>query len=658
MIVEPTFEMYAALRAMVGARVVAPRSAGADFRFPLDRAARGHHAGDAGDLPHRSEQSRRASAFLPARSRRIAEPRPHALVLRRRGLCRFQRPHAHRPAARRDAGTSSSAARSPKATGSPGCASARSSRIPTRSNSSQRAAAAVQRQHLRDARRSTAALDDRALPRLVRRGAARIARAGLRLLPASRARSTGRARPTSCSSASGPDVRRIVGRPRRARHSRSRQVGVARLRRLHPAHRRRRRAHDTGAWPPWRTSLRRARIDRQTTETQIQLALNLDGRGRYDVDTGIRFLDHMLELFARHGGFDLTIAADGRPRRGRAPHRRGRRHRARRGRARGARRRSAASTAPATSSCRWTRRWPSPPSICPGRPFAVVDLTTSARRRVGDLPTELVQDFFEGFANAGARQRAPEGAVRPVEPSPDRSRVQGVRARAARRLLEGSAARDACCRRRRACCEAIALVDYGAGNLTSVIKGFDAVGADVRVVSDARRSRRRERDRRPRRRPLRRDGVARCRRGATRFASAIERGVPLLGICLGLQWLFEGSDEAPDAAGSRPACPAAASGSSGDVKVPHVGWNTLDRIGRPSRLLDGVPAARPPISRTRTPRRRSRTTAGDDDARRCRSRRRSSASASSACSSTRRSPGATGLRDARRTSCAIVREAR
>ncbi len=57
--------------------------------------------------------------------------------------------------------------------------------------------------------------------------------------------------------------------------------------------------------------MRRGVIDRQTTETQIQLAIGLEGRGRYAVRTGIRFLDHMLELFARHGAFDLTIACAG-----------------------------------------------------------------------------------------------------------------------------------------------------------------------------------------------------------------------------------------------------------------------------------------------------------------------------------------------------------
>jgi imidazoleglycerol-phosphate dehydratase len=57
--------------------------------------------------------------------------------------------------------------------------------------------------------------------------------------------------------------------------------------------------------------VRRGVIDRQTTETSITIRLTLDGHGRYDVRTGIRFLDHMLELFTRHGGFDLKLRADG-----------------------------------------------------------------------------------------------------------------------------------------------------------------------------------------------------------------------------------------------------------------------------------------------------------------------------------------------------------
>src|SRR5213594_3243649 len=57
--------------------------------------------------------------------------------------------------------------------------------------------------------------------------------------------------------------------------------------------------------------MRRALVNRQTTETSIALAITLDGKGRYRVRTGIRFLDHMLELVARHGAFDLEIDATG-----------------------------------------------------------------------------------------------------------------------------------------------------------------------------------------------------------------------------------------------------------------------------------------------------------------------------------------------------------
>ena len=57
--------------------------------------------------------------------------------------------------------------------------------------------------------------------------------------------------------------------------------------------------------------MRKATLHRKTSETDIRIALNVDGQGRYQVSTGIRFFDHMLELFARHGGFDLKLQASG-----------------------------------------------------------------------------------------------------------------------------------------------------------------------------------------------------------------------------------------------------------------------------------------------------------------------------------------------------------
>jgi imidazoleglycerol-phosphate dehydratase len=57
--------------------------------------------------------------------------------------------------------------------------------------------------------------------------------------------------------------------------------------------------------------MRSATVRRDTRETRISGALKIEGRGKYEISTGIRFFDHMLELFARHGGFDLKLCADG-----------------------------------------------------------------------------------------------------------------------------------------------------------------------------------------------------------------------------------------------------------------------------------------------------------------------------------------------------------
>ena len=134
----------------------------------------------------------------------------------------------------------------------------------------------------------------------------------------------------------------------------------------------------------------------------------------------------------------------------------------------------------------------------------------------------------------------------------------------------------------------IALIDYGAGNLTSVRKGFAAAGAELFTPASAAE-------------------LARCSGivvpgvgnfGATaalngewtlRIGEAVDRGVPLLGICLGMQWLYEGSDEAPGVSGlSAIAGRCARLPQDAALKVPHVGWNSL-RTARGSRLLDGIP---------------------------------------------------------------------
>ena len=145
---------------------------------------------------------------------------------------------------------------------------------------------------------------------------------------------------------------------------------------------------------------RSATFDRRTTETTIRGTLIIDGRGRYQIRTGIRFFDHMLELFTRHGGFDLTLDAAG----------------------------DldvdqhhtvedvgivlGESVLKALGDRKGINRagyfvMPMDETLgvaavdLSGRPHAVVDLKMRARM-VGDLQSELVHDFFDGFAS-GAR---------------------------------------------------------------------------------------------------------------------------------------------------------------------------------------------------------------------------------------------------------------
>jgi len=133
----------------------------------------------------------------------------------------------------------------------------------------------------------------------------------------------------------------------------------------------------------------------------------------------------------------------------------------------------------------------------------------------------------------------------------------------------------------------IGLVDYGAGNLTSVIKGFTAVGASVHVASTPAEVT---------------DVDALVIPGVGHFAATrslgpewrrvvrerIDAGTPLLGICLGLQWLFEGSDEEPDLPGFG-LLPGRCFRLPDVVKVPHVGWNTLAPGSHNARLLEDLP---------------------------------------------------------------------
>jgi imidazoleglycerol-phosphate dehydratase len=146
--------------------------------------------------------------------------------------------------------------------------------------------------------------------------------------------------------------------------------------------------------------MRRALIERDTRETTIRLKLAIEGRGRYEISTGIRFFDHMLELFTRHGAFDMVLKVTG-------DLDVDQHHTVEdTGIALGE------GVAQAVGDKRGIHRagyfvMPMDETLAvaavdlSGRPHAVVDLALQVER-VGDLQSELVQDFFEGFAQ-GAR---------------------------------------------------------------------------------------------------------------------------------------------------------------------------------------------------------------------------------------------------------------
>jgi len=147
----------------------------------------------------------------------------------------------------------------------------------------------------------------------------------------------------------------------------------------------------------------RARISsmhRKTAETDIRGRLNLDGRGTYKISTGVRFLDHMLELFARHGGFDLNLEAHG-------DLDVDQHHTVEDvGIVLGQMLREALGSKKGINRAGYFLM-PMDETLAiaavdlSGRPYLVLDAPLKVRY-VGDLQTELLEDFFHGFATTAA----------------------------------------------------------------------------------------------------------------------------------------------------------------------------------------------------------------------------------------------------------------
>jgi glutamine amidotransferase len=135
----------------------------------------------------------------------------------------------------------------------------------------------------------------------------------------------------------------------------------------------------------------------------------------------------------------------------------------------------------------------------------------------------------------------------------------------------------------------IAIIDYRAGNLTSVKKAFDRIGAQSVITSEPA-------------------VVAKASKivlpGVGHFSStfvlnetglrkavkeSLDRGIPYLGICVGMQWMIESSEEAPEVCGLG-LWPGVCQRFPVEVKSPHVGWNQLEINNGHSRLLKGIPS--------------------------------------------------------------------
>ena len=380
---------------------------------------------------------------------------------------------------------------------------------------------------------------------------------------------------------------------------------------------------------------------RQRRRSAARLAI--DGHGRYDVRTGIRFFDHMLELFTRHGGFDLTLQAKGdldvdqhhtvedvgivlgeavlegarRPQ-GHQSRRLLRDADGRDARGRGA-------------------------SISSGRPHAVVDLKVKVRhgrRSAERAGARLLRGLRPGRARQRPRRRCSTADRATTTSRRCSRRLRGRCASPARRdarlakMLPSTKGLSV-----------IALIDYGAGNLTSVRKALASLGADFATPAIAGRCARAAGADRARRRPLRRHRRARRRSGARRSPLRVSAGTPLLGICLGHAVAVRGQRRSAGGARARPDARTHARGCA--ATRPRLRFRTSAgmrcELPRPVAAASTAShAARRCTSRTRTPR-RSPTTASPRRRTPTRSRRLSSATTSSACSSTRRNRATPGL---------------
>src|SRR5579862_3454000 len=205
----------------------------------------------------------------------------------------------------------------------------------------------------------------------------------------------------------------------------------------------------------------------------------------------------------------------------------------------------------------------------------------------GGVANRIARRFFWRLRSSSRGERSPSPALRPVVPSSSGGDLQSLRASVAICGHARSTTQTGIAQHERSAMN-IALVEYGAGNLPSVERALTRLGVESRRASTP-------------------EALADCDAlilpGVGHFGAlmrslterslvkplreAVSAGVPLLGICLGLQAMFATSDEAPGDAGLN-LFPQNVSALPPTDRLPHMGWNQLRR-SRPSKLLEGVP---------------------------------------------------------------------
>ena len=330
------------------------------------------------------------------------------------------------------------------------------------------------------------------------------------------------------------------------------------------------------------------RVERVTKESKVVVEIDLDGTGQTDIATGVPFFDHMLDSLGKHGAFDLTVHAAGDVeldahhtvedtaivlgqalrqalgdkrgirRFGDAwiPHGRGARARRRRrlGPALHRAHRRAEVHAPTSSSAATTRRCST--GTCSSRWPSTATSPCTCACWTGRDPHHITEAQFKAIARAlrAATERDPRIDGHPL----DEGRALSASSRLSSSLSCGGvtrseagaasrrrprSARRAGCRRHApgaVPCRRIVVLDYGSGNLRSAERALRRVGADVTVTADRHgRAGRRRAGRAGRRRLRGVHGRARGGRGAGIIDRRLAGGRPVLGICVGMQVLFD-----------------------------------------------------------------------------------------------------------------------